>query len=83
MQKNKASNFIRDVCDGQLYNDLLNSKDGKEILDHKAFTFIMNSDGIQLCQKSKKTIWPLFLAINELPIGERFCIDNVIIAGEI
>jgi len=31
--------------------------------------------------KSKLTIWPVFLVINELPIESRYCIDNIILAG--
>ena len=27
------------------------------------------------------SIWPIYLAINEIPIEERFHIDNIIIAG--
>ena len=41
----------------------------------------MNTDGIALAEKSNLSLWPIFLAINEIPIEERFCIDNVIVAG--
>jgi hypothetical protein len=42
---------------------------------------MLNTDGISICDKSNLSIWPFYLEINELNIGKRFCIDNIIIAG--
>jgi hypothetical protein len=60
-------------------------KSSTQKLDHsygkkEAFTFLMNTDGISLAEKSNLSIWPIFFAINELPVEERFWIDNIIIA---
>jgi hypothetical protein len=59
----------------------LKSNIGAKILNREAFTFLLNTDGISICEKSGLTIWPILLAINEIAIGDRFCIDNIIIAG--
>jgi len=47
----------------------------------QAFSFTINTDGISVSNKSKLTIWPVFIVINELPLNIRFSIDNVILAG--
>lgn len=78
---NKSNKIIEDVCDGEIYAELLSSPDGKLIKSGKAYTFLLNSDGISVSLKSNLTIWPVYLVINELPIEKRFCIDNIIIAG--
>jgi hypothetical protein len=41
----------------------------------------MFTDGITICKKSKITIWPIILALNELQKEKRFCKDQMIIAG--
>lgn len=72
---------ISDITDGAIYSDFLKSDNGPWLRNRKAFTFMINSDGISVSLKSKLTIWPVYLVINELPSEKRFCIDNVIIAG--
>ena len=42
---------------------------------------MINIDGIAMCEKSTLSIWPVYLVINEIEIGSRFYIDNVILAG--
>ena len=44
-------------------------------------SFIWNTDGIPVFKSSKFTIWPLYLAINELPPQKRWCSNNIILAG--
>ena len=70
-----------DIRDGRIYKKLINSEHGNEFKNQTAFSFILNTDGISPMKKSKLTIWPVFLVINELPIESRFCIDNIILAG--
>jgi hypothetical protein len=41
----------------------------------------MNTDGISICTKSKLTIWPFYLAINEIIKEDRFIIQNMVLAG--
>ncbi|CAF0880840.1 unnamed protein product [Brachionus calyciflorus] len=66
---------IKDIYDGQIYQDIVQNEISK------FYTFTLNTDGVQLCNKSKMSIWPIILVSNELPIGERFRFDNIIIAG--
>ena len=40
---------------------------------------MLNTDGASFCKKSKLTIWPVYLVINELPT--KFSLENVILAG--
>ncbi len=80
--KHNPNDFLRDVYDGNIYQNLLKSSIGNDIKSGEAFTFLLNTDGISLSQKSKSTIWPVILVINELPIEIRFCIENILIAGK-
>ncbi len=79
--ENRTSSY-KDITDGKIYKALLQSKIGALIQKQEAFTFIMNTDGIALAEKSNLSLWPIFLAINEIPVEERFCIDNMIVAGK-
>lgn len=38
------------------------------------------TDGAAISKISNLSIWPVFLQINELPLHERFAIDNVILS---
>ena len=80
-QKCHFSNDISDVVDGFIYKNSTKSKlencFDKEII----LSFIINTDGISISDKSNITIWPIYLAINEIPKSTRFCINNMIIAG--
>ena len=75
------SNDLIDFRDGKIYKSLLESEDGQAIKDGRAFTFLLNTDGISFCKKSKLAIWPVWLAITEFPLHNRFSIDNVVLAG--
>lgn len=78
-----TNNTLADIYDGELYQKFLNSGNRELVRNGKCFTFTLNTDGISLCQKSKKSIWPIILVINELPLQVRFCLENSIIAGKI
>ena len=75
--ESKNDNLICDIKDGSYYKDFISSIK-KENNDSNVFSFMLNTDGISLCEKSNLAIWPVYLAINELPIEERFHIDNII-----
>jgi hypothetical protein len=77
------SEDLTDIKDGTIYKNLLESEDGELFKNNEAFSFLLNTDGISVCSKSKLTIWPFFLAINEIPKEERFLIENMILAGMI
>ena len=68
---------LSDVIDGFLYQQFR-----LDCNSNKAFSFTINTDGVHLSDKSDIALWPVFLAINELPLNERFSFNNVIIAGE-
>ncbi len=74
---------LNDFKDGKIYRALLNSEDGKFFKNSEAFSFIMNTDGISPCSKSKLTIWPIYLTIGEIPLDNRFLIENTILAGNL
>ena len=79
--KNESNDLI-DIRDGELYKKLLESEDGHLFKNNKAFSFLINTDGISFCTKSKLASWPVYLVINELPLEMRYSIDNVILAGK-
>ncbi len=78
---NHSDKYIYDVYDGKNYKNVYLEEEG--IKERKAFTFLLNTDGIALSDKSNCSIWPAILIINELPIGIRFSIENVVIAGNL
>ena len=73
---NCNNTLISDVKDGSIYTSFKVSKPSDNI-----YSFTLNSDGISLCEKSNLSIWPVYLALNELDISHRYHFDNLIIAG--
>ena len=73
------ANNLTHISDGRLYKKMLNSEDGPYFKKKEAFSFLLNTDGISICKKSKLTIWPFYLTINELP--NQFDFENLILAG--
>jgi hypothetical protein len=65
-----------------IYRNLMKSI-GKQLEEKRAFTFTINTDGISKSDKSKCTIWPVFLTINELPLDQRFSLENTVVAGKV
>jgi hypothetical protein len=75
------NNIIKDVYDGQIFTEFLNSADGQFIINCEGYTFLINTDGIAISLKSNTSIWPVMLVIDQIKIGHRFCLENVIFAG--
>ena len=48
---------IRDVTDGFIYRKIFDSKHDEDLRNGKAFTFLMNTDGISASDSSNLTIW--------------------------
>ena len=46
-----------------------------------AFTFTLNTDGLQVFNNNSKDCWPFFLAVNELPVKTKYSLSNIILAG--
>ncbi|CAF1497861.1 unnamed protein product [Adineta ricciae] len=73
---NKSSGeYMRDICDGETYRTLQHTYGDLFI------SLTLNIDGIQPNKGSQKTIWPILLIINELPLKRRFSLENIILAG--
>lgn len=73
---NKES--IHDIYDGNLYKRLFNSG---QLSNPNNISFICNTDGVPLFKSSRFSLWPLYLAINEIPMKKRFLKENMILAG--
>ena len=39
------------------------------------------TDGINIFEKSKYSLWPIFLSFNSLPLSERYKLSNILICG--
>lgn len=61
--RNKYSNTIVDVYDGEMYKILYYNKRKSTTL----LTFNFNLDGAPISKSSKSSMWPIQLIINELP----------------
>ena len=85
LKRDFSENFYEDVTDGHLYQKFqktIHEMFSSNISTANVFSFTLNTDGISLCEKSKLSVWPVFLTINELDLSDRFFIENVIIAGK-
>ncbi|CAF0831338.1 unnamed protein product [Brachionus calyciflorus] len=73
-------NIIEDVFDSEFYKSFKASieENGPK---KTCYSLIFNTDGIELSNKSNISIWPVYLAINELPVETRYYIDNILITG--
>ena len=75
--------IISDVSDGAIYRDFLRTPEGARVRSGDGITFCLNTDGCNPSEKSAISLWPVFLTINEIPIGERYCMENTVIAGKL
>jgi hypothetical protein len=65
-QRTPNETIIKDIYDGKVYQEKLKK------FGSPAITLIFNTDGAQVVKSRKKTLWPIFLAVNELPAETRF-----------
>ena len=75
----KSPGALEDIYDGKLYTRY--SSKGGFLDSPDNISLMWFTDGVPLFKSSKVSIWPLFLAINELPIQERFRQENMLFAG--
>ncbi len=47
----------------------------------RPLTFGLNTDGVDLSKSSKVTLWPMFLALLELPLHLRYRPENLLLVG--
>lgn len=67
-RESSSSGIIKDIYDGIEYRQ--HSKPGGFLCKHQNpanISFLLNTDGVALFKSSSTNIWPVFLAINELP----------------
>jgi hypothetical protein len=79
--KSTKDDLLSGIHDGRLYDRISHNNIADGFSKKSAMTFLLNTDGISICNKSKLTIWPVYLVINELPAGKRYLVENVILAG--
>lgn len=73
--ENRESEFpITDVLDAQWHASIF-KKYGPFL------SVFLNTDGVQTFNASKKSLWPIFVVLNNLPRVERFRIENVLCLG--
>ena len=63
---------LKDICDGNLYQQLLKSHACSAHDDCILLTFMFNTDGVPIFKSSNFSVWPLLLSINELPFHARY-----------
>ena len=54
---NDKTDYIEDVYDGHIYKELYNSDLGYLFEKNEAFTLLVNTDGISMCDQSNVTIF--------------------------
>lgn len=66
---------MRNIRDGRIHRQL------HDFCSELFITLSVNIDGIQPNKGSNKSIWPIILVVNEIPICRRFSPENIILAG--
>ncbi|XP_046408591.1 uncharacterized protein LOC124173129 [Ischnura elegans] len=74
---NKAA--LEDIFDGAQYRKHM-ERDGI-LLSPYNFSFSFNTDGAQMGNSCGKSIWPIYVNINELPPNVRYKSKNILLSG--
>eukprot|EP00058_Branchiostoma_floridae_P026321 XP_002611812.1 hypothetical protein BRAFLDRAFT_103034 [Branchiostoma floridae] len=74
-RKKKNQSAIEDITDGSIYTS------NQQLQDKHNISFLMNTDGIKVFRSSNYGLWPVYLAINELPFRMRTRRENMVFAG--
>jgi hypothetical protein len=64
--------------------DVWNTRIHRKILKESKKPFIsllLNTDGVQVFKSGTKSLWPIILCLNNLPLNKRFQEDNLIVCG--
>lgn len=75
---NQPPSDISDIYHGTAYSKL--SENGI-LKEKKNISLTLNTDGSPVFKSSKNSMWPIQFRINELPISERFILNNIMNAG--
>ena len=82
INKTRNEHYLRDACDGEIYQNLLKCTEiARFMIGSRIFTILINTDGVSLCSKSDISVWPMYGAFLEIELKQRFCLENVVIAG--
>lgn len=73
----KNQGEISDIYDGRRYKAL--SEEGGVLSSPYNFSYTFFTDGVAFGKASNKTVWPIYITINELPYEERT--NYIILAG--
>jgi hypothetical protein len=77
--RNNDANVISDVFDGEIYSQL--SAEGKFLSEPGNLSLTFSTDGAQVYDSSKNTLWPVTFRINEFPPKVRFDFCNTMVGG--
>jgi hypothetical protein len=70
---------IRDIYDGIAYKRLCVPH--AFLSNPFAISALFNTDGVQLYKCTGEKLWPIYLAVNELPVELRYCRENMVLIG--
>lgn len=70
---------LNDITDGRIYQNFKASLQPQA--DQITLTFCFNTDGVRVFKSNHYDIWPVYLAVLELPESERFLPQNLILAS--
>lgn len=72
----RKESFAGDIYDGKIYQ-----KHKEFFSNPHNFSLMWYSDGVPVYKSTKKSLWPIYFVINELPPDERFKLENMLIGG--
>lgn len=67
---------IRSLKDGKVYKEM-----GVFLSNPNNFSMSLYTDGVDVCNSAKLSVWPIYLHINELPRSVRYKIENTMLLG--
>lgn len=75
--KINTSSSLQDIKDAEIYQTLVKNS----VNNNPKISLVMNTDGVQVFKSNNKSLWPIQVIINELPIEKRFLIKNILVLG--
>ncbi len=79
VKQNHSPEHLGDIVDGLYYRSLC--QPGHFLHENDNISVLFNTDGVPLYSSSNVKLWPIFLAINELPPAARFARENMVLAA--
>lgn len=74
IQNSLQSEEISDICNGKILKTIL-------INNFTTLSLTLNTDGVQVFESRKKSLWPIQLSCNFLPPHLRFQLQNIIVVA--